>query len=491
MLQKTMIQNFLPAWERVVPGISKILSDINQKTTIGFGLVPYPRIVPSLFLSNYTVYAVKDTADLDLLRSHKNFRIFCLEERFAKAAAKIHAASYLLGNYAFHTFLKSRTKPFRLLVHRTTPAIVQKLEDLQIEWIGNKPETFQDVWLKTDFHALLKSLDLPHLGSLRIPREHFQKENFLSFSRTQTPPFTVQRVYSETGLEQNPFFITEQDDWEDMLFALSLQSNFSEVQVTPTLRGLSLFMAGCVTHKGVLTSSLQLQLVDVPEVLHGQPKAELLMGSDFTYCSWGNDIEAKGQHVVELVGKHLSKKGYRGLFGITFLYEEGTKKLLAIDCTPQYPEDLHIYSLGILSQKEVPPMDFFHLTELLGKKVEFDFKAVNSGLKKRASLSHIFLLREGIDHMSLPLSPGIYSFEESTKELSFLRKQAFPWELTSSKEFLMLDSMPRFNKPTIDNVPSLFKLIFPRSIGISSSETTKDVAALISTLSQSLRKKNG
>jgi len=485
-----MIPNFLLAWERVVPGITKTLSDINQKTTIGFGMVPYPRIVPSLFLKNYTLYAVKDTADLDLLRSYKSFQIFCLEERFAKAAAKIHAASYLLGSYAFHAFLKSRAQPFRLLLHRTTPAIVQKLDDLKVDWIGNKPESFEDVWLKADFHKLLESMNLPHLKSLRFSWEQFQKEHFSSFSHTQAPPFTVQRVYSETGLEQSPFFITTKDDWEDMMLALSLNENFSEVQITPILQGLSLFMAGCVTHKGVLTSALQLQLVDVPEVLHRQPKAGLLMGSDLAYCSWGNDIEAKGQRTVELVGEHLSKKGYRGLFGITFLYEENTKRIFAVDCVPQYPEDLHIYSLAVLSQKEVPPMDFFHITELLGKKEEFDFETVNSALKKRASLSHIFLLREGIDKMSMPLSPGVYSFAESAKELSFLREQAFPWELANDKEFLMLDSMPRPNKPTIDNVPSLFKLIFPRSIAVSSHEVTKDVSLLISTLSEALRKKD-
>ena len=333
-------------------------------------------------------------------------------------------------------------------------------------------------------------MDLPRLEALRVSWEQFQKESFSSFSHTQTPPFTVQRIYSETGLEQSPFFITTQDNWEDMMLALSLTKNFSEVQVTPILRGLSLFMAGCVTHKGVLTSTLQLQLVDVLEVLHKQPKAGLLMGSDFAYCSWENDIEIKGQQIVELVGEHLSKKGYRGLFGITFLYEESAKQLFAIDCIPQYPEDLHLYSLAVLSQGEVPPMDFFHITELLDKKVEFDFEAVNSGLKKRAHLSHIFLLREGIDEMNLPLSPGIYSFIESARGLSFLRRQAFPWECANNKEFLMLDSMPRFGKPTIDNVPSLFKLIFPRSIGVSSSEVTKDVAVLISTLSESLRKKN-
>ncbi len=161
-----MQPNLFTSWQAVVPNLKRVLELMQKKTIIGFGMVPYPRIVPALFLKNYEMYAVKDTADLDVLRSYA--KIFCLEEKFPKAAAKIHAASYLLGNYPFHAFLNPRHYPFRLLLHRTTIPIAKKLEDLQIDWIGNKPETFQDVWLKTDFHALLKKLDIPYLASTRI-----------------------------------------------------------------------------------------------------------------------------------------------------------------------------------------------------------------------------------------------------------------------------------------------------------------------------------
>ncbi len=481
-----MQPNFSASWQAVVPNLKRVLELMQEKTLIGFGMVPYPRIVPALFLKNYEAYAVKDTADLDVLRSHA--KIFCLEEKFPKAAAKIHAASYLLGNYAFHAFLKSRHYPFRLLLHRTTAPIVKKLEDLKIDWIGNKPETFQDILLKADFHALLKKLNLPCLASTRISKEEFSKNTFLQVSQQCQPPFIAQRVYSETGLEQNPFFIKEEDDWENMRLALSLDQNFTEVQLSPLSKGLSLAMVGCVTHQGVLTSSLQLQFVDVPEILYDKPPLGILLGYDLGFCQWDTKIETTAQKITEQVGKFLSAKGFLGVFGINFLYNQQTNEIFAQECIPQFPEDVHIYSLAVMGKTRVPPMDFFHLLAHLGIKENFDFSAVNSALKERLPVSHIFLLQEGVQEMKLQLRTGVYSFNPEKQALTFQREGAFTWELKNSSEFLMIDSMPRLGKPVIDNVPSLFKLIFPGSIGESSSQVQPDKAMLLSTLSKALYK---
>lgn len=225
-----MTPDFFTSWQKVVPKLSGVLRSMEEKTIIGFGMIPYPRIIPALFLRNYIIYSVKDTADIDLLRSYAN--IFCLEEKFPKAAQKIHAASYLLGNYAFQAFLKSRRYPFRLMLHRTTPAIVQKLEDQHIEWIGNRPESFEDLLLPTDFANVMKKLGLPYFEISRLPREEFLTKNFDDFYDLWQRPFLIQRVYSETGVEQNPFQIKDTDDWEEMFSALSGDAEYKEVQVS-------------------------------------------------------------------------------------------------------------------------------------------------------------------------------------------------------------------------------------------------------------------
>ncbi|MBI4138400.1 MAG: hypothetical protein HY482_02315 [Candidatus Wildermuthbacteria bacterium] len=483
-----MHSNLPSSWQRIVPNLKETLSLMQEKTLIGFGMVPYPRVVPSFFLQNYTIYTAKDTADVDILRAYGYSSIFCMEEKFPKAAEKIHSASYLLGNYAFHAFLKSRKMPVRLLLHRITPDIVKKLEEQNIEWIGNKPETFQAVWLKTDFHNLLGSMHLPNMGSMRVPREQFLAYTFQQFIDQHKMPFLVQRAFSNTGIEQTPFIIQNEDDWEDMMTALSLNQKFEEVHITRILQGLTLFMAGCVTRQGILSSSLQLQLMDIKETLAGKEPGGLQVGHDLGFCSWEENIELAARNIVEKTGETLAKNGYKGIFGVSFMYDQKTKLIYAKECVPQSPEDLHIYSLGILGERETPPMDFFHIAEHLAGEYRFDFNSANTALQKRVPISHIFISREGVYKMNIPLRPGIYSFNAEHKELTFQREQAFPWEIKNDSEFLMLDSMPRPGKPVIGNVPSLFKLIFRQSIATSSETLRPHIAEIISTISAGLRK---
>jgi hypothetical protein len=484
--QRNMEPALINSWERIVPGIKGALSAIEQKTLIGFGMVPYPRIVPALFLKNYEMYAVKDTADLDVLRPY--VKIFCLEEKFPKAAVKIHTASYLLGNYAFRAFLKSRRNPFRLLLHRTTAPMIKKLEAEHIEWIGNRPETFAHVWLKADFHALLAKLNLPSIGSTKISAQEIKSYTLKNILQKQPFPFLAQRAFSATGLEQSPFFIKNEDDWENMKTAVSLGQSFTELHITPLIEGLSLSMAGCITSEGVLTSSLQLQLVDIPQVSQNKEETELLVGYDFSYRDWGQEIEDTAQKITEQIGESLSEKGYKGIFGINFLYDKKTNNIYAKECMPQLPEDIHIYSLALMDEHTVPPLDFFHLLAFLCPEAKFHFKEANSALKRHLSSSHIFVPRQGIQEMKIPLRPGIYSYDFPKKELTFKREGAFPWELRNEYEFLMLDSMPRLGKPVIGNVPSLFKLVFQRSIAKSSNALQPDIAEMAETISTALRK---
>ncbi len=460
---------------------------MDEKTIIGFGMIPYPRIIPALFLQNYIIYSARDTADIDILRSYA--KIFCLEEKFPKVAKKIHAASYLLGNYGFQAFLKSRRYPFRLMLHRTTPDIVKKLEDQHIEWMGNKPESFENLLLPTDFAHVLKKLDLPYLEILQMPKEEFLAKTFDDLYRQYRQPFLVQRVYLKLGVEQSPFCVQDSFDWEDVCESISrpTELEFKEIRISPVLSGYSASVVGCVTHLGILTSPLQLHLVDVSEVLHGEQPAGIFLGHDWSLQPWDPQIEKTAQQITGCIGKYLSQKGFAGIFGINFTYDTKTKNIFPVEFNSFFTDAFPVYSLMINSLNKVPPMDFFHLMAQLNIKEWFDFDRVNAGLKERLPLSTIFLRPTGIKEMKIPLKAGIYSYDKENKKIVFERPGAFLWELQDDSEFLMIDSMPRFEKPIIDNVPSLFKLIFPRSIAKSSSEIEPVAGEIITALSSILR----
>ncbi|MEK7510366.1 MAG: ATP-grasp domain-containing protein [Patescibacteria group bacterium] len=481
-----MDQNLFQAWRRSVPNLAKVLERMQEKTIIAVGVAPYPRIIPSLFLQNYTIYSVKDTADLDVLRNYA--KIFCLEEKFPKLAAKVHSTGYLLRNYAFHAFLQSRRTPYRLMFYQTTPPIVQALEAQHIDWIGNQPESFDDVLLKANFRALIKSLGLPHLPDLHLAREEFLAKTFQNLYQCWQRPFVVQRGDYDVSGEQGTFFIRNEDDWHVAHEILSADQRYKKIQISPFIEGPSVSMLGCITHLGVLTSTLQLQLIDVPEALHGQLPTGVFLGHDWGFRSWGEKAEKNTQKIVESVGEHLAKKGFKGIFGIDLIYDQKSDEIFPLECNPRFTGALPVYSLMIMLANEIPPLEFFHIMTHLGITEDFDFAFVNEKLKERRAVSHISLTPKGAYEMKIAFASGVYSYSAANNALRYERPGAFLWDIKEESEFIMIDSMPRLGGPIIQNVPRLFKLIFPRSIATSSFSVDPEVGELITKLSTLLRK---
>ena len=480
-----MQRNRFEAWRRFVPNLGEVLRRMEEKTTIAVGVAPYPRIMPALFLDHYAIYCVKDAVDIDLLRKYTT--IFCLEEKYPKVAEKVHSTGYLLNNFAFQAFLRSRRYPYRLMFYQTTPKIVQTLEEQGIEWIGNQPESFGGVLLKGDFRDLVKSRDLPSIPDWRVGREEFLKKSFTDLWGHWGRAMVVQRADFDVAGEMGTFFIRSEHDWRAMHDALSEDERYHFVTMSPFIDGYSLSMLGCITAKGVLTTTLQLQLIDVPESLHGQMPTGVFLGHDWAYRPWSLDTERTAQRVVESIGAYLSERGFKGIFGIDFLYDTATQEIFPIECNPRFTGALPVYSL-MIAEQGVPTIEFFHILSHLNIRVDFNFDAVNAAFKKRVPLAHISLTPKGVQEMTIPLAAGIYSYDRKERSLRYERPGAFYEEFKSLDEFMIIDSLPRMGGRIIQNVPRLCKLIFPRGIARSSFAVEPDVGELITVLSDGLRK---
>jgi hypothetical protein len=472
-------------WQRYIPDLGAVLNAMQEKTIIAVGVAPYPRIIPSLFLDRYVIYSAKDATDLDVLR--RSATIFCLEERDPKAASKVHATSYLLNNYAFNSFLNSRREPFRLMLQQTTNNIIEILEKKGWDWIGNRPETFADVVLKGDFRDLVKSLGLRSIPDWRLSREDFLKMSFDELFAKWQRAFVVQRADFEVGGELGTFFIHNKDNWKACHEILSKDECFTKVTISPFIKGVSPSMLGCVTHQGILSSTLQSQLIDIPEALHGQMPTGVFLGHDWGYSEWPPEVEEEAKRMVEAIGYHLASKGFRGVFGIDFLYDPTTHEIFPLECNPRFTGALPMYSLMSMANG-VPPLELFHLMSHLGIQAPFDFESVNRDLKKRLPLAHISLTPKGIYEMKLDLAAGIYSFDPITKEIKYERPGAFYWDFKNDHEFLLIDSVPRRGSRVAQNVPGFCKLVFPRRIATSSFAIDPEIGEVITKLSAALRK---
>lgn len=481
----SMDNQLFQSWRRYVPNLSEVLKKMQEKTIIAVGVAPYPRIMPSLFLDRYAIYCVKDAVDIDLLRNYT--QIFCLEEKHPKVAAKVHATGYLLRNWAFQAFLRSRRYPYRLMFYQTTPKIVETLEEEGIEWIGNSPESFKGVMLKGDFRDLVKKRELPSIPDWRLSREDFLKKSFADAWAHWDRPFVVQRADFDVAGELGTFFIRNKTDWQKTQEILSKDDRYHFVTISPFIEGHSVSMLGCITPQGVLTSTLQLQLIDVPESLHGQLPTGVFLGHDWTFHPWTEKTERTAQNVVESIGGYLAEHGFKGIFGIDFVYDAATHDIFPIECNPRFTGALPVYSL-MVAHAGVPTIEFFHIAAHLEIDVRFDFMAVNDAFKHRYPLAHISLTPKGIAEMKIPLAAGVYSYNKNVRMLRYERPGAFYRDFKNPEEFMIIDSLPRLGGRVIQNVPRLCKLIFPRQIARSSFAVEPEIGELITSFSEALRK---
>jgi hypothetical protein len=479
--------NFLESWRKYVKNLDDVIEQLHLQQIIAVGVAPYQRIIPSFFMrpSHYQIYCVRDSADIEVLKNYAN--IYCLEEKNPKVAQKVQSTQYLLKNYMFQSYLKSRRSHYALLFYQTTKPIVDYLNEQNIPWIGNDPKDFDPVLHKDTFRNLLKTMKLRHLEDWTLPLTDFLNKDFTEIQKRWKRSVVVQPAdYEVSG---GTMFVHSQEDLEKAKANIQTE-RFKRVQLvklTPFVTGNALSMLGCATDQGVLTSTLQLQLVDVPESLHGHPASGHFFGHDWGFKNWNDSTELQGQKIVESIGHWLHRRGYRGIFGIDFIYDHTSDELFPLECNPRFTGTIPIYSqLNLMAG--VPPIDFFTLVSYLKIPIKFDFNAVNEAWKKHMDVSHVAIVPYGLETMKIPLATGIYTYDEKEKSMEFLRPGAFLHELKNDREFIIIDTIPKHNQAILQGVPRLFKFIFRQSIAESTSKIKPVYGEMLSSMGHLLRR---
>lgn len=464
-------------WRHLIPNIDAIIRKLEQIPILSVGITPYTRIIPAFFLENYAIYTVQRSSDVDVMEQFLS--MYVLEDKHPDVAERVHGTGYLIGNHRFQGFVRSFKPIPKLMFYTMTKKIVEDLDKLEMAYIGNDPKTFEDVMYKQHFKALVKKLGLPVLPTHTYLREAFFEASYESLQEQIGKAFVVQRGDKEVGGNEGTFFVHSRADFDRCRDILIQDKSFSTIVCARFVKGHSTSMLGCVMPQGTLTGPLQLQLIDVPQSLHGVGANGVFFGNDLGFVDWEQSVEDKAQEVVERVGDYLKSQGYKGIFGIDFLYDKETKEIFASECNPRFTGSLVLYSLMLL-QAGVPPMEFFHLLTHLDIHADFDFSKVNQALKTRVPCTHIAFSPRGITSMELDFPAGVYECKPGDGEsLNYIGPGVSLSDLRTQNQFLLVDTVPALHDRIEQQVPRLFKFIFPRSIALSSYEIDKNAGLLV------------
>jgi hypothetical protein len=466
---------------RYIINLDFVLEELNKNTFIALGIVPYSRIILGLILKNYIIFCAKFCKEINLIRNYT--QCICVEERFPKLVKKMRSTGYLLKNFTFKNFYNRFNGSPYLIFYNITAHTFSTLNEENISYIGNSPKLQERVLTKFEFRKLLKELNLPHLKDTQISKEDFSKSDFDDLFNIFNSPFVCQRGDLDCGGEVATFFVHNKNDLETAKNVFVEDDRFSIVEINPYIIGNSYSMIGCATRFGTFTGPLQTQLIDIKESLRDFGGRGVFVGHDWGLRDWVDGVEEEAVNTVKKIGDYLYSTGYKGVFGIDFIYDKKDHNIYPIECNPRFTGSFPVISL-INIMNGLPPFDLLHLIEHKNLNVDYNLKELDKDLKIKNSFSHILVTAEGIDKMPIDLPLGIYSYNENG--FTYKRQALFPWEIEDDDEFLVIDSILEKGSDIGKGAFKLFKLIFPVSIAESSYQLKPKYSKIVKEFSDLL-----
>lgn len=405
------------------------------KTAIfGVGVYAFNRLGPEEFIPDYRLLALRYSLDTELIE--KDLEVFSLEKGMGIYHLGVpRNSTSVLAHERTREYLKKFKKPL-VIPYKPSTKMMRVAKENGWKIAANSPvfgkKKFED---KIKFRRLLKKLGVAvPKGEIRGLRDL----NFEELKKKYDLPFFVQHPQSGGG--KGNFLIKDGLDFREALKGLRGLGG-GEVLVAEFIQGPSPSLTGCVTKHGILSTSLQYQILDAPEFYNKPERYGLFCGHDWTNSDFGPSVENQAQEMVEKVGSYFQKKGYQGIFGLDFMLEEKSQKLYVTECNPRLLGSFPTITMVQVRNGE-PPILGFHLLEFLGVDYEMDVEAVNQAMRVRRLGSQMFLHNlegkwaENTDEMR----PGIYQLKNN--EIEYLRPGYKLAHLEKEEEFLVTEGVP-------------------------------------------------
>ena len=458
------------SWHEFIPNLSEVLDGIAQTRIIFVGRTPYTKIIPSLFLKKerYVIYSLHDCKEIDTLRQY--CPVYSFEEKFPERVGKINSVAMLVHSKEFqNNFLKSQKGRYALMFNVLTEHLHSFSTNKNIALLGNNPKLPSTIGQKIYFRTTLKQLGLPCPTSMVIERTNFLRGRFNDFRNRLGGAFVCQRGDDSEAIDgMNTIFVRNEIDFRRALEEFSKREERTRrLFLTKLIEGYPVNMLGCVVGgPKILTSPLQSQLIDLPELLQGEQPRGRFMGLDWGLRSWGEEIELEAERVLQKIGSHLYERwGYRGIYDIDFIWDERNNRIFPIECNPHFTSSFP-FDIAICLDKGLPPFELFHLGELMGISADYNFETLKSLYKQPVAASHVYINASKVDEMRPDIQVGISRMGEDGR-VEFARAGVFPWDVRDKSEFLLIDAVYKKGQK-LPKGNRIFQLFFPCSVAESS-----------------------
>jgi len=414
------------------------------KTPIfGVGVYAFNRLALEKITSNYRILALRYSLDTKLIE--KDIEVLSLEKGMGtKHIRQPRNSTTVLAHPKTKKYLESFKDP-AFLVYKPSTKMEQTCQENNWRLIAN-PSTFgKDLFEdKIKFRKILQEI------GVTVPPGKIASLDELHYGHLMNnygTPFVIQHPTKGGG--KGTFFINNQDDFEHALEKLKAKTDpEEEKEITPPteviisqfIQGSSPSMTGCVTKHGILSTNLQHQILDIPQLYSPEKGSGLFCGHDWTVSRFNQETNDQAYQYVEKIGQYFKEQGYKGIFGLDFVMDKKSGQLYTVECNPRLLGSYPTLNMAQLLNDE-PPIVAFHTLEFLNIDYQIDINKINR-LMRQEKIGAQMILHNLSGHWAKnhrQLKAGIYKLEDD--KLEYLRPGYDLYHLKEKEEFLLADGV--------------------------------------------------
>ncbi len=461
------------------------LFDSVRGTVTGVGITAYSRIIPAYFCQPYYIIVLRRTLDLPQLR--KRAEIFCLEEEVGHfVEAKGFTSESLLSHLAVREFLKKMTGPCYLLLYQSYPDLEALAERQGWVLLANPSSLRMRVSDRAFFYRMANQVKLN-----RVPGDLYPARDLLAFdyehwAQRIAPHFVVQFPEIRQGGGRGTFFVKSESHYQSVRKILKRGTwRGTKIETTAIhkfMDGIPASLALCLTRHGILFSSLQRQLIDLP-YCGDISENGIFCGHSWGDTAWPSHVQAEAVRQARLIGEYLAGIGYKGILGIDFIISRDKEQVYPLECNPRFTG-----AFPMLSQLQlwhnIIPMDVFHMLEFLDLPYEMDLPSLNARYEEPVRGSHIILFGGSnalLIGNGLP-DAGLYERDPDSGRISFVDGASDYREIRNERQFIIIDGPPDTGQNGLvlqDPLQRLCRILFPNPIVDETERLSPEVLPVV------------
>jgi len=359
---------------------------------VGVGVTAFPRSALGYLLPNYMILCLLETADLGAIRSlcpvvslEKDLQAK-LPEKFntSEILQLTEARKYLTDPVKFH-------RGASLFLYKASKRSNRLAKEMGLKILSTPGEIRMVFENKREFRVEAEKAGINLIEGENLSVDDLTENKWEEYRKKLGERLVFQLPDYTVGGGLSTFFINNLEDFKDFKYFVKRRREVREivsVNVTKFIAGKQASITGCATYYGTVTSVLQTQAIDLPELASLTGRSGVWLGHDW-HLRFSEKEQLAAEEQCKKWGEYVYKKGYRGIFGMDVMVDEDGK-VWPVECNARYTGAFPVYTMMQIEKKEMP-IDVWHLLEWLGVEYEMDIDEVQEIYRQPKEGAHLIL----------------------------------------------------------------------------------------------------